>query len=56
MYGIHDGYGPADPLLDELGPHTTGKACLYVKSLADVDGDVLERMIRNAWERTHPPV
>jgi hypothetical protein len=52
LYGIHDGYGPADPLLDDLGPHTTGKGCLYVKALADVDEVVLERMIRNAWELT----
>ena len=33
LYGIVDGYGPADPLLDELGPHTTGKGCLYIKRL-----------------------
>src|SRR5262245_13124415 len=30
IYGIHDGYGPLDPLLAELGPHTTGKSCVYV--------------------------
>jgi hypothetical protein len=52
IYGIHDGDGPADPLLDELGPHTTGKGCLYVKRLADVDEAVLERLVRDAWERS----
>jgi hypothetical protein len=51
LYGVHDGYGPHDPLLDELGPHTTGKGCLYVKRLADIDLQVLERLIRNAWTR-----
>jgi hypothetical protein len=51
IYGIHDGYGPRDPLLDRLGPHTTGKGCLYVKRLADVDAAVLEQLVRNAWER-----
>jgi hypothetical protein len=56
LYGIHDGYGPADPLLGDLGPHTTGKACLYIKQLSDVDEYVLHRMIRNAWERAHSAV
>ena len=49
LYGIHDGYGPPDPLLAELGPHTTGKGCVYIKRLADVDGGVLERLIARAW-------
>jgi hypothetical protein len=51
VYGIHDGYGPPDPALADLGPHTTGKGCLYIKRLSDVDGDVLEGMVRQAWER-----
>jgi Domain of unknown function (DU1801) len=50
LYGVHDGYGPHDPLLDELGPHTTGKGCLYLTRLPDVDRDVLERLIRQAWD------
>jgi hypothetical protein len=49
LYGVHNGYGPADPLLDELGPHTTGKGCLYIKRLADIDANVLERLIAQAW-------
>lgn len=55
IYGVHDGYGPPDPLLDELGPHTTGKGCLYIKRLGDVDRRVLERMIRNAWKAEPAP-
>jgi hypothetical protein len=55
LYGVHDGYGPPDPLLGALGPHTTGKGCLYVKRLADVDQAVLEQLVRNAWERAHRP-
>lgn len=53
LYGVYDGYGPADPLLDDLGPHTTGKGCLYIKQLSDVNENVLERMIRRAWNRAH---
>jgi hypothetical protein len=55
LYGIHDGYGPADPLLDDLGPHTVGKGCLYIKRLADVDEQVLEQLIGNAWKRDRTP-
>lgn len=51
LYGIYDGYGPADPLLDDLGPHTTGKGCLYIKRLAEIDTTVLERLIAQAWQR-----
>jgi hypothetical protein len=55
VYGVYDGYGPADPLFEELGPHTTGKGCLYIKRLSDVDETVLERLVRNAWERAGQP-
>jgi hypothetical protein len=53
VYGVYDGYGPADPLIDELGPHTTGKGCLYFKRLRDIDETVLSTLVRNAWERAH---
>ncbi len=52
LYGVHNEYGPPDPLLDELGPHTTGKGCLYLKRLDAVDTSVLERLIEQAW-RAH---
>ena len=32
-------------LLDELGRHTTGKGCLYLKSLDEVDVKTLGRLI-----------
>ena len=37
-------------LLEPLGPHTTGKGCLYVKRLDDVDRAVLTDLVRRAWE------
>ncbi|MBV9992931.1 MAG: DUF1801 domain-containing protein [Alphaproteobacteria bacterium] len=40
-----------DPQLARLGKHTTGKGCLYVKTLADVDVKVLDRLIANAVKR-----
>lgn len=35
-------------LLDKLGKHKTGKSCLYIKKLDDIDKKVLESMIRKA--------
>src|SRR4051794_17876566 len=53
IYGVYNDYAP-DPLFEQLGPHTTGKGCLYLKRLSDVDPAVLETLIRNAW--THPTI
>jgi hypothetical protein len=36
-------------LLDRLGPHTTGKGCLYVKRLDDLDRDVLVDLVERSW-------
>ncbi|MEX0644066.1 MAG: DUF1801 domain-containing protein [Parvularculaceae bacterium] len=35
----------ADALFKRLGKHSMGKACLYIKSLDDVDMKVLEKII-----------
>jgi len=35
----------AEALLAKLGKHTTGKGCLYIKKLADVDQTVLAELI-----------
>ena len=45
--------GELRPLLDKLGKHKTGKGCLYVKRLADVDQAVLERIVKKSvgWVR-----
>ncbi|PKH42190.1 protein of unknown function (DU1801) [Nocardioides alpinus] len=54
FYGLtYDGSN--DDLLERLGPHTTGKGCLYVKRLEDVDRAVLTEMIRRAWRENHRP-
>jgi hypothetical protein len=58
LYGLYNDYGPPDPLFDELGPHTTGKGCLYLAKLEGVDLGVLEQLVRQAWDRgcrTPPP-
>jgi hypothetical protein len=44
LYGV-TGSSDAGALLAKLGKHTTGKGCLYIKKLADVDPKVLETLI-----------
>jgi uncharacterized protein DUF1801 len=44
MYGLI-GFKDATALLAKLGKHTTGKGCLYIKNLSDVDQKVLEELI-----------
>jgi len=46
------GFDGAEPLLAKLGRHTTGKGCLYIKKLADVDIRVLETLAEKADENT----
>ncbi|MBR7742507.1 DUF1801 domain-containing protein [Phycicoccus sp. BSK3Z-2] len=48
LYGLTY-YGSNDDLLARLGPHTTGKGCLYVKRLSDVDPAVLRDLVARAW-------
>lgn len=44
LYLGADTLGDAE-LLKKLGKHKTGKGCLYINRLADVDRKVLEKMI-----------
>ncbi|HEX9676089.1 MAG TPA: DUF1801 domain-containing protein [Anaerolineales bacterium] len=49
-----DGYGK---LLGKLGKHKTGKACLYINRLEDVDLATLKELVRRSVEhmrRTNP--
>ena|SRR5579864_211703 len=42
---IMSGLSNSGALLARLGKHTTGKGCLYIKTLADVDHEVLEALV-----------
>jgi hypothetical protein len=42
---IMPGYEDYQHLLKKIGKHKTGKSCLYVKSLDDIDLDVLKELI-----------
>lgn len=47
---IMSGFSRYEDLLKRLGKHKTGKACLYVKRLSDVDRDVLRDLIAQSVE------
>jgi hypothetical protein len=54
---IMAGFDQYDALLDKLGKHKTGKACLYINKLADVDQDVLIELVKRSAKhmaRTNP--
>lgn len=50
MMDYGDRQAEADALFAQLGKHKTSKACLYVSKLADVDLDVLERIVALSWD------
>jgi hypothetical protein len=41
-----------DDLLARLGPHSTGRACIYIKRLSDVDATALRDLIRECWRES----
>ena len=41
-----------DPLRDKLGKYKTGKSCLYINKLEDVDLKVLERLVAKSYRAT----
>lgn len=54
-------FAPGDPEKDELlkafGKHTTGKACVYINKVADIDQDVLKKLINQSvsfLQKTYP--
>ena len=47
---VMPGFSRYDDLLSRLGKHRTGKSCLYVNKLADVDLDVLEELMRGSLD------
>lgn len=43
---IMPGYADFSAILADLGKHRTGKSCLYINKLEDVDMAVLKRLVR----------
>ena len=53
--GTQDGTTNYDDLLARLGKHKTGKGCLYVNRLSDVDPTVLEQIITRSFSVNKGP-
>lgn len=54
-------FAPGDPerdkVLETFGKHTTGKACVYINNVADIDQDVLKQLITRSvsfLQNTYP--
>jgi hypothetical protein len=47
---IMPGFERYQARMKKLGPHTTGKSCLYLKNLDAIDRDVLEEIVRDSVE------
>ncbi len=47
MGGLHG----QDELLGKLGKHSTGKGCLYIKKLEDIDTKVLNKLVNESVRR-----
>lgn len=51
LYVLNDAPGQA-ALLQRLGKYKTGKVCLYVRRLADIDLGVLEKLVEASFRKT----
>lgn len=47
---IMAGFDNYEDLMSQLGKHKTGKSCLYIKRLSDVDEDVLKELVKQSAE------
>jgi hypothetical protein len=45
---LRSGFEPSAALMKKLGRHRSGRSCLYVKKLADIDTVVLRELIRDS--------
>lgn len=51
---IMPGFEAFEALLAKLGKHKTGKSCLYVKRLSELDTAVLEQIVRGSVAAMEP--
>ncbi len=54
---IMDGFDGYEDLLKNLGKYKTGKSCLYINKLADVDTTVLKKLVKASvthMKKTNP--
>lgn len=49
---IMAGFPRFEELMKDLGTYKTGKSCLYIKKLEDVNLDILKKLIKESYEFT----
>jgi len=57
VFYVMGGAPDSDPLFMKLGKYKTGKSCLYINKLDDVDGNILEKIVRKSvafMKKTYP--
>lgn len=47
---IMTGFDKHDELMKRLGRYKTGKSCLYIKKLEDIDKSVLKDLVKSSYE------
>ncbi|MBN2503462.1 MAG: DUF1801 domain-containing protein [Anaerolineales bacterium] len=47
---IMAGFDEYDDLMSKLGKHKTGKSCLYINKLADIDEQILRELVKKSIE------
>ena len=47
---IMDGFDKYEDLMAKLGKYKTGKSCLYINKLEDIDFKVLERLVKESMK------
>jgi hypothetical protein len=47
---IMAGFTEYEALLSKLGKHSTGKSCLYIKKIEDIDLEALRELVRQSVE------
>ena len=45
VFYFSENFEGRDELLQSFGKHTTGKVCVYVKKLADINTEILKKMV-----------
>lgn len=56
---IMPGFEEYAGLMEKLGKYKTGKACIYIKKLSDIDLKVLTQLIKQSYDymvKKYPPV
>ena len=48
IYAI-SGFEKETELMSKLGKHKTGKGCLYVNRIDDIDRDILKEFLKRSW-------